>query len=313
LEKVSGSIGLALRAAELGLEIIGADRDRRALSDARDLGILDRSRNNPLNVAKAADIIILSVPLSEKESIMELIGPEMREHTLVVDLSAQKGFGLDLAKRTFRDGHYIGASPVLAAEALSDGRYDVGAARADLFTNSVFCIMPSGKTDPEAVQTTVNLGRILGATPFFLDPQEYDSLMQGVETMPGLVSAAMFRSITQATGWRDMLRFAGSTFAVSTSGLANPNLAELANVDKAATLRWLDAILEQLQEMRRWLVDEEPERLSLILEDMIEERERWLYEREKNNWTEVDDTKNIGGISIAGQLFGFGARKSKDQ
>lgn len=313
LEKISGSIGLALRAADLGLEIIGADRDRRALGDARDLTIVDKTRNNPLNVAKAADIIILSVPLAEKEAIMELIGPVMREHTLVVDLTAKKGWGLALAERTFRDGHYIGVSPVLAAEALSDGRFDVNAARADLFANSVFCIMPSGKTDPEAVQTTVNLGRILGATPFFLDPHEYDSLMQGVETMPGLVSAAMFRSITQTTGWRDMLRFAGSTFAVGTSGLGNPDLAELANVDKAATLRWLDAVLEQLQEMRRWLVEEDPERLSLILEDMIEERERWLYEREKNDWTEVESSKDIGGMSVAGQLFGFGARKSKDQ
>jgi len=253
------------------------------------------------------------VPVAEKEAIFQSIGPEMREHTLVVDLSALKMPGIELAERYFEDGHYVGANPVLAAEALSDGRIDVGAARADLFANSVFCLMPSGRADPEAVQTTVNLGRILGATPFFLDAQEYDSLMQGVETMPGLVSAAMFRSITQSTGWRDMLRFAGSTFAESTSGLANPNLAQLTFEDKAATLRWLDAVLEQLHEMRRWLVDEDPERLSLILEDMIGERERWLYEREKNDWTEAESNSDLGGLSISGQLFGFAARKSKKQ
>ena len=106
-----------------------------------------------------------------------------------------------------------------------------------------------------------------------------------------------------------MLRFAGSTFAESTAGLDNRNLADIAYHDKAATLRWLDAVLEQLQEMRRWLMDEDPERIALILEEMANERERWLYERRKNNWIELEPSEEISNFSITGQLFGFGSRK----
>jgi prephenate dehydrogenase len=197
---------------------------------------------------------------------------------------------------------------VLAAEALAETRSDIDAARPDLFRDSVLCIMASGTLDQDAVQTTVNLGRILGATPFFLDAQEYDSLMQGVETLPALVSAAMFGSITKATGWRDMLRFAGSTFAESTVGLDNPDLADLAYHDKVATLRWLDAILFELQELRRWLMEEDQERLALILEEMAIERERWLEERRQNNWVEVDTVEEMSTFSIASQLLGFGSR-----
>lgn len=309
LEKVSGSIGMALRAADMGLEVIGADRDRNLLGEAKRLGLVDRTSSNPLDVAKVADILILSVPVAEQETMFKIIGPDVKDHALVVDLSDLKGPGLELATEHLVQGHYVGVRPVLAAETLADGRSDISAAQADLFKDSVFCILASGTLDQDAVQTTVNLGRVLGATPFFLDPYEFDSLMKGVETMPGLVSAAMFRAITQATGWRDMLRFAGSTFSESTAGLANVNLADLAYHDKASTLRWLDAVLAELQEIRRWLTDEDGERIALILEEMAMERERWLEERRKNNWVEIDPSEDISSFSITGQLFGFGSRK----
>jgi prephenate dehydrogenase len=309
LNKVSGSIGLALRAADMGLQILGADRDKDVLSAAKKMGALDKGTGNPLDVAKVADILVLSMPVAEQDAMFQIIGPDVQEHTLVVDLATLKGPGLSLAKEHLRQGHYVGASPVLAAANLSDGRVDIGAARADLFANSVLCIMPSGTADPEAVQTTVNLGRVLGATPFFLDAYEYDSLMKGVETTPALLAAAMFRAVTQATGWRDMLRFAGPIFAQSTAGLEETSLAALAYHDKAATLRWLDAVLNELQAMRSWLADEDEERVSLILDDMALERERWLHERRQNNWIETEPADEIGSFSITGQLFGFGSRK----
>ncbi|MGD8807695.1 MAG: prephenate dehydrogenase/arogenate dehydrogenase family protein [Chloroflexota bacterium] len=313
LDKVSGSIGLALQEADLGLEIIGADRDRSLAGEAKRIGVVDKTSGNPLDVARVSDILILSVPVAQQAEMFQIIGDDVQEHTLVVDLSDLKGPGLKLATAHLRQGHYVGVSPVLAAEALADGRSDLSAARADLFRDSVFCIMASGTLDEDAVQTTVNLGRILGATPFFLDAYEYDSLVKGVETIPGLVSAAMFRAITRASGWRDMLRFAGSTFSESTAGLANRNLADLAMHDKAATLRWLDAVLAELEELRRWLMDEDPERLALILEEMAQERERWLAERRKNNWIGVESPEEISSFSIAGQLFGFGSRKKKKE
>lgn len=313
LEKISGSIGMALREADMGLVVMGADLDRSLLAEAQRVGAVDKTSRNPLDVARVSDILIVSVPISQQADIFQIIGDDVQEHTLVVDLSDLKGPGLELARTHLRHGHYVGVSPVLAAEALADSRSDIGAARADLFRDSVFCIMASGTLDEDAVQTTVNLGRILGAVPFFLDANEYDSLVKGIQTMPGLVSAAIFRAVTSASGWRDMLRFAGSTFSDSTAGLDNVNLAGLAYHDKAATLRWLDAVLAELQEMRRWLMDADRERLALILEEMALERERWLGERRKNDWIEVEKPDEISSFSMAGQLFGFGSRKKKDK
>jgi prephenate dehydrogenase len=309
IEKVSASIGMALRAADIGLQIVGTDRDKAVVREASDIGVLDKRSGSLLDVVKASDILILSVPVAEMDAVFHTIGHDVQAHAIVIDVSVLKGRGLKLAKQHLQQGHYVGISPVLAASALADGRTDVGAARADLFANSVLCIMPSGMADPDAVKTTVNLGRILGATPFFLDAYEYDSLMHGVETAPALLGAAMFRAVTQAAGWRDMLRFAGSTFAMSTAGLESENLGGMAYHDKAATLRWLDSVLEELQELRRWLADEDQERVSLILQEMAVERERWLQERRQDEWVEVEPADELSSIGIASQMFGFASRK----
>jgi prephenate dehydrogenase len=236
----------------------------------------------------------------------------VRDHTLILDLSNLKSVGLKLADRYVKQGHYVGATPVLAATWLTDGRMGIEAAHADMFEHSIFCIMPSAKLDPKAVETAVNLGRILGATPYFLDLHEYDSLMQGVGTLPGLLGAAMFRAVSQSKGWRDMLRFAGLDFAFSTAPLENVDISRVALNNKDATLRWLDAALAELQVMRRLIADDDEERLSLVLEDVDQDRKRWLDERVRNAWMDDTSMSEMSTVSIGSQLFGFGRRSSKN-
>ena len=152
---------------------------------------------------------------------MQVIGSELQAHTLVLDFSGLKRLGLDWAERYLSQGHYVGAMPILAEPYLADGRSAAITATPDLFKNSAFCLMPSPNADPQAVETAVNFGLLLGALPYFIDPDEYDSLVQGSETLPGLVSIAMFSAMQKATGWRDMLRFASLPFALMTLPLQN--------------------------------------------------------------------------------------------
>ena len=310
LDKVTASVGMALRESDLGLSVLGYVKDKGIAKKAREIGSVDDTTSNLVNAAQAADIIVLKMPSSEQSITLEIVGEEIRDHTLVIDLSRFKGASQKLADMHIKQGHYVGANPVLAASKLLDGNMSLAAAQADLFEHSIFCVMPSAKADPQAVETAVNLGRILGATPYFLDPYEYDSLMQAVETLPGLLGAAMFRAVSQATGWRDLLRFAGLDFALSTASVENQDIAALAVNDKEASLRWMDAVLAELQVMRRLVSEGDQERLSLILDDVIEDRYRWIDERTRNAWTEESSEPEIGGFSIGAQLFGFGRRSS---
>jgi len=288
LGRTGASIGLALKQSQLDVTIIGHDADSDAMAQVKELGAVDETQRRLVPAAAGGDIVIIAIPAPEVEGVLQAIGADVQEHALVLDLSNLKGSGESWAERYLERGHFVGASPVLAADALEGVARGIAGARADLFRDSVWCVMPSPTADPKAVETAVNLGRLLGAKPFFLDAAEFDSLVQGVETAPGLLAAAMFRAVTNAAGWRDMLRFAGASFARSTEGLRQgEEVAHLALHDQAATLRWLDALLEELHAVRGWVADGDRERLTALLHDLNDQRERWLFERAENDWEEV--------------------------
>jgi prephenate dehydrogenase len=299
------SIARALRASSAGLTIVGHDRFRELTQRAKEeLGAIDRAEWNLVTAAGAADILVLAVPMAELEPTLQVISDEVRPHALVLDLAPLKGPSLRWADQYLRQGHYVGVVPILSAAYLNDGRDEMEVATADLFRNSIFCLMPSSRADPQAVETAVNFGRLLGATPYFVDALEYDSLVQGVETMPGLLAAAVFATVKKAAGWRDMLRLANSSFALTTQPLQQgTDITSLALNDKAATLRWLDALLQELAAIRRMIHEGDREMLDLTLGNALIQRERWLKERADNEWVEVVETK-VERQGLSEQLLG---------
>lgn len=291
LGRTGASVGLAVKRSPLELTVIGHDRRPEVAKIARDaVKAVDKLEGNVANLAANADVLVLAVPLSELEPLLGVIGDLVKPHALVLDFASLKQPGLTWAAHYLKSGHYVGASPTLAAEWLSDGRTETEAASPDLFRNSVFCLSPSPTADPQAVETAVQFGTMLGATPYFVDPLEYDSLVQGLESVPGLLAAAMFRTLTQTAGWRDMLRFAGQPFAQTTQPLnAGAEIVHQARQNKAATLRWLDALLGEITAVRAWIAADETDTdlLPAILAGLQEERQRWLTARAQNNWNEA--------------------------
>ncbi|RMG89729.1 MAG: prephenate dehydrogenase [Chloroflexi bacterium] len=315
LGRIGASIALALKHSPLTLTVIGHDREMaRAHQVMEQLEALDRVTRSLPGLAAEADILVLTVPVTELELTLRAIGEDVQPHALVLDMSQMKAKGIRWAAQYLRQGHYVGTVPVLAADFLADGRESIEAARADLFHNSVFCLMPSPETEPQAVETAINFGRLLGATPYFVDAMEFDSLVQGVTTIPGLLAAAMFNAVHKATGWRDMLRFADLPFAQTTLPLqAGDEVAHLALNDRAATLRWLDAFMEEMQQIRRWVQEGDEELLQAVLEKLDTERRKWLLERSENNWVEIQ-SPTYQGMSISEQLLGrWGRRDKKDE
>ncbi len=309
--RTGASIALALKDGPLDFEVTGHDSDSNLLKEAKELGGFDKTESNLIRAAETADILILSMPVSELEVTMKAIGDATQSHTLVIDLTDIKGLGIKLAEKYLKNGHYVGAHPVLAAATFADGRPDTKNARADLFQNSVFCLMPDAKVDPQAVQTAVNFGKLLGASPYFVDPMEYDSLVQGVETLPGLMAASLFRAVNKATGWRDILRFADLPFAIATMPLDKDaeELASLALNDRLATLHWLDALTEELQQLRRWIQDGDEELLAAFLSELNLARDKWLDERTKNDWVDSGD-QPVDVPGMGERFFGGLARRS---
>ncbi len=308
--RIGVSIGQALRAADVGLTVVGHDRARELAEDAKDKwAAVDRVEWNLIAAASAADILVLAVPMAELENTLMVISEDVPSHALVLDVAPLKAQSLRWADKYLRSGHYVGVVPVLSATYLNDGRDEPAGATPDLFRNSIFCLLPSAKAAPGAVDTAVNFGRLLGALPYFVDPLEYDSLAQAVETLPGLAAAALFGAVQKSAAWRDILRFANPSFAVATQPLLHgTDITAMILNDRAATLRWLDALLSELTLLRRLIHEGDSDAIDLTLAGLLVQRERWMREREANEWVEVGDTPverpSLGEQVLGGWLSG---------
>lgn len=317
LGRMGTALGLAVK-GRLDMGVVGYDADPVLARAALEMGTaVDKIENDLEKAAARADILVITTPISQLEGLLQIVGSLVQPHTLILDFSKLKGPGLKWARQYLKQGHYVGAAPVLAAQWLDDGREANTTAPADLFQNSLLCLMPAPEAQPRAVETAVNFGLAIGAQPYFIDPAEYDNLAQGTETLPGLVAAALFKALQQSTSWRDMLRFAGHSFSLGTLSLGQPEeLAFMALNDKAATLRWLEAVVNELNTLRRLLYEDEPQVMTAVLADLSQEREKWLHKRRQNNWDErtMPDLEHPGmfGHMLGGLAPGNRKREGRD-
>lgn len=311
LGRTGASIGLALKQAGSGLQIVGHDGNDQVLKEAKKVGAIDGAQWKLISAVQEADILVVTTPASELQGLLRLIGSDVQAHALVLDMSSLKAKGQQWAAQYLHQGHYVGVQPIWAAGTLLDGSDGVEGARADLFRNSVYCLMPSATAEPKAVETAVKLGLLLGAKPFFIDAAEYDSLAQAVQTLPGFMAAALFRAIWNAKGWRDMARFAQAPFALATLPLQeHADLAYVALNQPETMLGWLDALMAELQELRDWVRGGEAERLTALFAQLDQERWKWLESRRENEW----DESLVGGYqppTFLEQMVGQRKKKEK--
>ena len=312
MNRIGASMGLALKKAFPNLTFIGHDDDVQKAEAAQQIGAVDQAESSLLAACSQADIVVLNVPVSERKATLQSVGGDLQEHALLLDVSLLKSDGLKWADQFVERGHYVGVRPILAADFLADGRLTLDAASPDLFQDSVFCIVAGAKADPQAVETAINVGRSLGANPYFLDVAEFDGLVQGIEILPRLMAAALFNTVQKSSGWRDTSRFTDLTFAQATAHLEDNNeIVALASYDKETTIHWLDRLIEELHEVKRWLYHEEDEALAVILDAASLERDKWLHERRKNDWLDKG-SEDIEMPSLLGGFWRRGTRKDRD-
>ena len=87
---IGSSIGLALKKAQLDLNIVGTDRDRGVANRAQRRGAADSIEPNLLTAVRGARLVIIATPVGAIEEIMKIIGPELDDGCVVTDTGTTK-------------------------------------------------------------------------------------------------------------------------------------------------------------------------------------------------------------------------------
>ncbi|MGE5602220.1 MAG: prephenate dehydrogenase [Nitrososphaerales archaeon] len=279
---IGASAGLALRNYQDKVSVIGHDANPDLAAKAKKAGAVDRTEWNLISAVSSADRVILALPLSEIRGTLDAIKEDLRPGCIVVDTADVKAPVMQWAAELLpQEVHFVGGHPIVLSETL-----EPEGARPDLFNGKLFCLTPGLSTEGTAVQLAADVAEALGAKPFFLDADEHDGLVAGVEQLPALLAAALLSVTSNSPGWNDMRKLAGNQFFASTSMTSQSGKEALAGPlgNRANTIYWIDAMLAELTSYRDQLARGEADNLAARFDEGIAAGRSWLNATYSGNW-----------------------------
>lgn len=316
LEETGASIGLAFGKSRVKAERLGFDPDPKVAKEAMKQGAVDRLISRPASVAHEIDIAITSLINREAEEYIASIAPRMKEGSLIFDASPNKATAEDWAKRAIPPRvHYLGISPMVGPDILERAPQDRDVPSLDRYREGVLAIVAQPDTHEKAIDTAVGLAEVIGASPLFIEAMEHDAIRSAAEALPTIVAIALQRMLKNAPSWREMGRMAGGDYADITAVCERISPREMGSQlaeNREHILPRLDALMDEIREIRRLIADEETEQIEAFLEGAAEERKGWIGARQQGSWGEARvEIKKPPKRGLLGSLFGFGSKERR--
>ena len=184
---LGGSIGLAVKEALSGCEVVGYGHRASTLDEALRMGAIDRSAATASEAVKGADFVVLCTPVGLFPTILREIGPALAPGALVTDVGSTKRSIVAAAEQTLPAGvHFVGSHPMAGSE-----KRGVQFATADLFQDAVCITTPTPATSPEALGKTEEFWGRLGMEVYRLSPEEHDRRLADISHLPHALAAAL--------------------------------------------------------------------------------------------------------------------------
>lgn len=319
LGQIGSSIGLALKARNVSVRLVGHDKDPQAAREAQKAGAVDEVKANLPASVRDAKIVILALPFEAIRETLELIAPDLQEGVLVLDTAPAKVTIAEWAKEFVPAGRfYIGLSPAINPEYLHGTEFGVKAARADLFEQALIAINAPPRTPSNAFDLAAELVTLLGSLPLFMDAAEADGIFAAAHILPQLAAAALLDTTVDKPGWQETRKLAGRPFATVTGGMAYHDdvvsLRESAIENRENVVRLLNSYISSLLHLRDEIEATDRDALAARLEDSLQGRIRWVNERTAAEWLNREGTKIDApsfGDRVNQMLFGSLADRSK--
>lgn len=243
---LGGSLALALRERNLAQAISIYARKPESVPEVKASGVADLISNNPAEVVRGADLVVLCVPVGVMKSLIEAALPGLDPQAIVTDVGSVKApVVADLEPLLQGKARWIGSHPMAGSE-----QAGFSAARSNLFAAAVTIVTPTVQTHSETIAQVENFWKNLGSRTVRFDPETHDRLVAQISHLPHLVAAALVRSVCDQSlsiignGFRDTTRIASGPAELWTEILLSNRKAVAESLDQLISL--LQTTREQL-------------------------------------------------------------------
>ena len=209
----------AMKKAGVVDTVVAFNRHTESAEKAVEIGAADVVAKTMPEAVKAADAVIVAVPVLAMRSVFETIAPALKKGAFITDVGSVRASVVKDAREALGSAisGYCPVHPIAGGE-----KTGVGAAYPTLFENTNAIVTPLPETCPEAVSAWEKLWSATKAHIIRMTVEEHDSIFASVSHLPHVVSFALVDAILSmseperrlslaGSGFRDTTRIAGSS------------------------------------------------------------------------------------------------------
>lgn len=273
---IGGSVAKSLK-KNSDWTVIGYDKDRSVMTEAVNCGACDGIWNE--NCPSDADITVICLPPSAAVSFLKEKASLLKKESVVTDVCGIKRWVVEKCDAVCRESglHFIGGHPMAGKERSGFKNSD-----ENLFNRASYILTPLEFTSPAALETAKEFASALHVAKITVTtPEHHDRVIAFTSQLPHIIAGAYVKSDTcqMRHGFS-----AGSFKDVSRVATVDENLwTELFIKNRELLLPEIESMIERLNEYKEAVLNNDAERLSLIIKQgrIIKENDLKETEREE--------------------------------
>ncbi len=206
---IGGSLARALREAGAVGEVVGCGRNPAQLARALELGVADRTCQDPAEAVAGADVVLLSVPVGSMEAIFARIAGHLAPSAVLTDAGSTKASVVAAAVRAFGavPPNFVPGHPIAGTE-----RSGVEAAFAELYRQRRVILTPLDHTDRRAVTLVTRMWQAAGAVVEEMGVEHHDEVLAATSHLPHLLAFSLVDTLAQMEERTEIFRYAAGGF-----------------------------------------------------------------------------------------------------
>lgn len=268
---LGGSYARALR--RFGFHISAVTREQSSIDYALREGIIDRGTTElDADIIGEADLVIFALYPHVFVEWIEQNQGLLKSGALITDVTGVKRGVVGKVQGMLRDDlEFIAAHPMAGREVSG-----VENSTEKMFIGANFIVTPTEKNTPEAIETCIELGRLLGfANVATLSPEEHDEMIGFLSQLTHCIAITLMTCNDK----ENMEKFTGDSFRDLTRIARINDLmwSELFLENRDVLLEQMDMFMDKFGELRAMISEEDADGMREMMR--LSTRRRALFDK----------------------------------
>ena len=263
---IGGSYAQAL--TDLGYEVGAITRSQSSIDYAKEQGLISHGATEVTEeYVSKFDVIIFALYPKVFIEWIEKYQSYFKSGALITDVTGVKGPIVYKIQNMLRDDvEFVAAHPMAGKEV-----YGVQNADKSIFAQANYIVTPTAKNTKDAIETTKQIGRLLGfKTVAELSPEEHDEMIGFLSQLTHCIAVSLMdckesEKLVDYTGdsFRDLTRIAKINDAM---------WSELFLLNKDELISQMDLFMSKFTELRDAIASEDTEKMREMMRTSTERR-----------------------------------------